>query len=135
MRQPQLQVLISRPEGSTQHSTTAIADTGAQVCVAGPVLLKILGLSHGQLQQHASLCNLANINLPTLGATSCHFSISGHSTRQDVYFMRSVLQVYLSLTACKALGLVHEDFPHPPPLAVASMVRRVVEAPARHPGQ
>ncbi|KAK8384324.1 hypothetical protein O3P69_009244 [Scylla paramamosain] len=120
-RQPQLQILVSRPEGGPQHPTTAIADTGAQVCVAGPTLLRILGLSPRQLQEHTGLCDLAGINLPTLGATTCHFSIPGRSTQRDVYFVKSVDKIYLSLDACKDLGLVHADFPQPPVREVASV--------------
>ena len=121
MRQPRLKVLVSGPEGRAEHSTTAIADTGAQVCVAGPSLLKALGLPPEQLQQRSSLRDLANISLPTLGTATCNFSIPGRSTQQDVYFVRSVQQVYLSLAACKDLGLVHEHFPNPLLPAVASV--------------
>ncbi|KAK8381431.1 hypothetical protein O3P69_018484 [Scylla paramamosain] len=120
-RQPQLQILVSRPEGGPQHPTTAIADTGAQVCVAGPTLLRILGLSPRQMQERAGLRDLAGINLPTLGATTCHFSIPGRSTQRDVYFVKSVDKIYLSLDACKDLGLVHTDFPQPPVREVASV--------------
>ncbi|XP_045122674.1 uncharacterized protein LOC123511117 [Portunus trituberculatus] len=120
-RQPKLQVLVSGPEGGPQHPTTAIADTGAQVCVAGPTLLKILGLAPRQLRGRAGLRDLAGINLPTLGATTCHFSIPGHSTQQDVYFVKSVEKIYLSLDACRDLGLVHADFPQPPLREVASV--------------
>ncbi|XP_076058554.1 uncharacterized protein LOC143035571 [Oratosquilla oratoria] len=120
MSQPRLQVIVSGPDGDTQHSTTAIAGTGAQVCVAGPKLLKALGLSPRQLKGRTGLRDLANINLPTLGTITCHFSIPGRSTQQ-VYFVRSVRQVYLSLAACKDLGLVHEGFPHPPLPTIASV--------------
>ncbi|KAK8395449.1 hypothetical protein O3P69_006242 [Scylla paramamosain] len=104
-RQPQLQILVSRLEGGPQHPTTAIADTGAQVCVAGPTLLRILGLSPRQLQERAGLRDLAGVILPTLGATTCHFSIPGRSTQREVYFVKSVDKIYLSLDACKDLGL------------------------------
>ncbi|KAK8372979.1 hypothetical protein O3P69_012755 [Scylla paramamosain] len=120
-RQPQLQILVSRPEGGPQHPTTTIADTGAQVCVAGPTLLRILGLSPRQLQERAGLCDLAGVILPTLGATTCHFSIPGRSTQREVYFVKSVDKIYLSLDACKDLGLVHADFPQPPVREVASV--------------
>lgn len=120
-RQPQLQILVSRPEGGPQHPTTAIADTGAQVCVAGPTLLRILGLSPRQLQERAGLRDLAGVILPTLGATTCHFSIPGCSTQREVYFVKSVDKIYLSLDACKDLGLVHADFPQPPVREVASV--------------
>ena len=119
-RQPQLQVLVSRPESGPQHPTTAIADTGAQVCVAGPTLLKTLGLPPRQLQERAGLRDLAGINLPTSGATTCNFSIPGRSTQQDVYFVKSVEKIYLSLDACMDLGLVNADFPQPPLREVAS---------------
>ncbi|KAK8377955.1 hypothetical protein O3P69_018692 [Scylla paramamosain] len=115
------QAVCKGPEGGPQHPTIAIADTGAQVCVAGPTLLRILGLSPRQLQERAGLRDLAGINLPTLGATTCHFSIPGRSTQRDVYFVKSVDKIYLSLDACKDLGLVHAGLPQPPVREVASV--------------
>lgn len=84
IHQPRLKVLVSGPEGNAEHFTTAIADTGAQVCVAESALLKALGLSSGHLQEHSGQRDLANISLPTLGTATCNFSIPGRSTRQDV---------------------------------------------------
>lgn len=65
MHQPRLKVLVSGPEGNAEHFTTAIADTGAQVCVAESALLKALGFSSGHLQEHSGQRDLANISLPT----------------------------------------------------------------------
>ena len=45
-----LPVRVSHPQHKTECSTTAIADTGAQVCIAGRHLPKVLGLSPRQLQ-------------------------------------------------------------------------------------
>ena len=102
---PRLQILVSGPQGDVQHTTTAIADTGAQlVCVAGPAFFKALGLSPGQLQRRAGLRDLANINLLTLRATTCHFRIPGRSTQQDVYFVSSVqqkIQVPTKIQVCR----------------------------------
>ena len=47
--QPQLQVDVARPDAGGLHPAMAIADTGAQVCVAGPALMATLGLKPGQL--------------------------------------------------------------------------------------
>ncbi|KAK8372241.1 hypothetical protein O3P69_016142 [Scylla paramamosain] len=45
-----------------------------------------------QLQERAGLRDLAGINLPTLGATTCHFRIPGRSTQRDVYFVKALLK-------------------------------------------
>ena len=52
---PQLEILVSVPECDAQYSTTAIADTGAQVCVSGLMLLRALSLLLRQLQGCAGL--------------------------------------------------------------------------------
>ena len=99
---------------------TAVADTGAQVCVAGPTLMVSLGLKPVQLKCRAGIRDLTKIPLTSLGAALCRISFSGRSTVQEIHFIESVERMYLSFTTCKDLGLVHSDFPQPSPL-VASM--------------
>jgi len=53
--QPRLQVLVTGDNDRAQHAVTAIADTGAQVCVAGPALMNALSLTPKHLQGRAGL--------------------------------------------------------------------------------
>lgn len=48
--QPQLEVQVAVPCNANQHSVLAVADTGAQVCVAGRQLINDLDLSRLGLQ-------------------------------------------------------------------------------------
>ncbi|KAK8403201.1 hypothetical protein O3P69_000382 [Scylla paramamosain] len=111
--EPLLQVQLVPQVGGQACTTTAVADTGAQVCVAGPALMSSLGLRPALLQRRAGLRDLAKIPLASLGAAPCHISLPGRSTLQEVHFVKSVERLYLSCTACKELRLVHSGFPHP----------------------
>ncbi|MPC59161.1 hypothetical protein E2C01_053176 [Portunus trituberculatus] len=76
---PVLQVLMERQTGGMTLTMTAVPDTGAQVCFAGPTLMVSLGLKPAQLKCQASIRDLAKISLTSLGAALCHISLSGHS--------------------------------------------------------
>ncbi|KAK8381291.1 hypothetical protein O3P69_018401 [Scylla paramamosain] len=101
----------------TVGGVTAVADTGAQVCVAGPKLMSLLGLRPALLQRRAGIRELARIPLSSLGAAACRISLPSHTTVQDVHFVENVERLYLSCTTCKDLGLIHQDFPNPSAVA------------------
>lgn len=73
--QPRLQILVSQATSDTQHRATAVANTGAQVCVAGPTLMKPPGLTPSNLHSRRGVRDLVNDHLPTLGASSCRISV------------------------------------------------------------
>lgn len=112
---PQSQILVSQVTSDPQHRVTAVADTGAQVCVAEPALMNTLDPTPKHLSSRADLRDLANVHLPTLGASSCSISIPGRSTVQDIYFVRSVNQIYLSSPPAGILAWCTRIFPalHP----------------------
>ncbi|XP_076063459.1 uncharacterized protein LOC143038319 [Oratosquilla oratoria] len=114
--EPVLQVCVGPLASKVGIKVTAVADTGAQVCVAGPAMMTSLGLKPAQLQRRAGIRDLAKIPITSLGATPCRIGIHGRSTVQDVYFVRSVERMYLSFTTCKELGLIDANFPRPLPL-------------------
>ncbi|KAK8406335.1 hypothetical protein O3P69_007200 [Scylla paramamosain] len=111
--EPLLQVSVTPQAGGTETTVTAVADTGAQVCVAGPKLMSLLGLRPALLQRRAGIRDLARIPLSSLGAAACRISLPSHTTVQDVHFVENVERLYLSCTTCKDLGLIHQDFPKP----------------------
>ena len=120
--EPLLQVHVAPQTGGGAETTvTAVADTGAQVCVAGPKLMSLLGLRPALLQRRAGIRDLARIPLSSLAAAACRISLPGHTTVQDVHFVKNVERLYLSCTTCKDLGLIHQDFPKPS--AVTASVR------------
>ena len=111
MPQPVIGVTITRECGSTLAHVTAVADTGAQVCVAGPSLMSAINLKPALLQRRAGLLDVADLPLKCMGSAPCRISCGGKSTVHAVYFVKTAKQFYLSLSACKDFGLVPDDFP------------------------
>ena len=124
--QPVIRVSVStnredyRVHGHTlrveQHhlATTAMADTGCQSCLAGPLLLKDLNLVEADLIPASLVMSSASgNNLPILGATLLRIQLNHtqRKTRQMVYFSPLASKLYLSMTTCSDLGLIDTGFP------------------------
>lgn len=110
--QPTLEISVAHAGGEGGLSlVVAVADTGAQVCVAGPSVMSALNIQPTQLKRQAGLRDVANIHLKCMGSAPCIVKGGGRSTLQEVYFVHSAKNFYLSLDACKDLGLVHRNFP------------------------
>ncbi len=102
-----------REEGSNQ-SAEALADTGCQSCLAGPQLMRSLGLEKRDLIPTSLTMRSASGNqLPVIGAalTRIRLTQSGRETRQMVYISPIATKLYLSLSTCTDLGLIRNDFP------------------------
>ena len=129
-----LTVRVSHRQHKTECSTTAIADTGAQVCIAGRHLLKDLGLSSRQLQPSTRPINhVAGGGLKVLGSLHCVVTAGAASTSVYVNIAEGVQHLYLSLRVCKALGLVPPDFPSPPAQIGAITTPEAPQTPTRPP--
>lgn len=111
--QPCIWVTINdtRKEGASAR-IQVVPDTGAQVCVAGPGLLATLGIKTTSLERRSNLRDVANLSLKTIGAFPCLIRHGNRATTQDVFVLKTASRCYISLQACKDLGLVHADFPH-----------------------
>lgn len=109
--QPTVEVEVSHGE-TAGRCVEAVADTGAQVCVAGPSLLTALKMRPALLKRGAGLRDVANLPLECMGTIKCRITMSGHATVQDTYIIKSAKTLFLSLDTCKALKLVPEKFPH-----------------------
>ena len=107
---PTVEVVASH--GSASSPVVAIADTGAQVCVAGPSLLSSLRMRPATLQRASGLRDVANLPLKCLGSAPCSIALGNHTTEQDIYFLQSAGSLFLSLEACRELRLVPQNFPH-----------------------
>ncbi|MPC22052.1 hypothetical protein E2C01_015058 [Portunus trituberculatus] len=66
-RQSTIEVTVALGKGG-KHCTAAVADTGAQVCVAGAALLSSLYIQSMQLQGRAGLRDVADLPLQCLGS-------------------------------------------------------------------
>ncbi|XP_063888612.1 uncharacterized protein K02A2.6-like [Scylla paramamosain] len=134
-RQPTIEVTVALGKGA-KHRTAAVADTGAQVCVAGAALLSSLNIQPTQLQGRAGLRDVADLPLRCLGSCRCDIYLGGHATQQEVYFVPSARSLFLSLSACKELGLVPAGFPHHSlPTVQAVEARDTTAEPAQPPAK
>ncbi|KAK8385250.1 hypothetical protein O3P69_012221 [Scylla paramamosain] len=84
-RQPTIEVTVALGKGA-KHRTAAVADTGAQVCVAGAALLSSLNIlvQPTQLQGRAGLRDVADLPLRCLGSCRCDIYLGGHATQQEL---------------------------------------------------
>ena len=118
MPQPSIAVTVHYAHRSSKLiCTQVVPDTGAQMCVAGLKLMGALDIPHSLLKRQGSRHDVANMLLQPLGSATCSMQYCGRSTTQEVFFVESASRFYISLEACKQLGLVHSDFPHQPPTA------------------
>ena len=132
--QPAINVTVAfTGTDKSMHPIPAVADTGAQVCVAGPALMSLIKIRPALLQRRAGLRDVANLPLKCMGSARCHIYYGGCSTEQDVYFMKTAKKFYLSLSACKDLRLVDRDFPHQKPLVASIRVDGACGAPTAPP--
>jgi len=93
-------------------STMAVADTGAQVSMAGRTLLNNLGILQHQLQPAPVAVNhVAGGGVRLLGSLICQLVVGPVTTNERIFFANGVERLYLSLGACKSLCLVPPKFP------------------------
>ena len=102
------------PTNSRQNfKCLAIADTGAECCVAGPKELAILGLRVRDLDKPSSTIRHAGGGaLRVFGTKKCTLRLGDRSTDQNVHFIQGIERMFLSVKTCKSLGLVDAEFPH-----------------------
>merc|ERR1712082_488581 len=107
------QLKLRVPPRSRAVRVSAMADTGAQMCVGDLELAERLGLVSEFLVGTAMSVTVANNdNLRVRGAGFMEIvTASGKSTKQMVYFARGVRDFYLSKVACRELGIIGEEFP------------------------
>ena len=100
-----------RVEGSSP-STTALADTGCQSCLAGTQLIKDLHLERRDLIPSTLTMRSASGNqIPIWGAVLARITTAGKETRQMLYISPVANKLYLSLSSCTDLGLIQGGFP------------------------
>ncbi|KAK8378436.1 hypothetical protein O3P69_011142 [Scylla paramamosain] len=109
--------------------------TRAQVCVAGPGLLATLGIETASLARRGKLRDLANVSLKSMGAFSCIMRHGNRTTTQDVFVVKTASRCYISLQACKDLGLAQspplpKPGPAPPLSRTLSRLAQRVRQPA-----
>merc|ERR1719508_617764 len=90
-----------------------LADTGAQVCTAGPGTMEALGLSISMLAKtKLKVRGVKRTELTVLGAVSVEISAGDRQSNQILYVTSETRQLILSRTCLQQLGVVSENFPN-----------------------
>ena len=96
----------------SQTSKDGLADTGAQVCTAGPELLTSLRIDVSFLiPTQLEVKGITHLPVTMLGALFLEVSSNGMCTKQIVYIAREARSLILSESALKDLGVIPPDFP------------------------
>jgi hypothetical protein len=99
------------------HSWHCTPDTGAQVTVSGPSLLSRINVRQADLIPVSQMVSTASdVHMTILGAIIVKLTTLAsprRSTLQLCYIAKECHGMYLSLSACKGLGIVHGSFPQP----------------------
>merc|ERR1712082_156635 len=100
------------PTRSGKLVVSVLADTGAQMCVAGIRVALQLGLKSKDLVPCELKINSANNSgLDVLGAMFVTLEWGGWSSNQMVYVARGVQDFFMSKEACRDLSIVGINFP------------------------
>ena len=109
----ELEVMIVPASGRQEYKCLAVADTGAECCVAGPKEMALLGLKVKDLDKPSSTIRHAGGGaLRVLGSRKCTLRLGDRTADQKVHFVQRIERMFLSVKACKSLGLVDVKFPH-----------------------
>ncbi|GFO13770.1 hypothetical protein PoB_004027500 [Plakobranchus ocellatus] len=112
---PQIESTLCGPTRTT--TILAVADTGCQSCLASTSFLNQLGLNISHLIPTSMKMRAANQNtIGIVGAlilrvTGFTQSLESKTTRQIVYFSHSTDKLFLSMEACRDLGIIPDTFP------------------------
>ena len=89
-----------------------IADTGAQVCVAGIAQMKKLQIQPRNLQPPAhELKHVGGGQLNVLGSVTLQIQHNSIQVNTVVHFVDGIENMYLSIETCKSLGIISDNFP------------------------
>ena len=98
-----------------KRSISAVPDTGANVCLIGPLQLKNLGIPVKSItSQEVKIKVVGGTHIVATGRFQAVITLNNRKTNQTIYFSHQVSRFYLSKPACVALGIVSTSFPHPP---------------------
>ena len=91
---------------------SAVTDTGAQTCCAGPEFLQTLNVPKSYLipTSHMSV-GINHDPLNILGAALISIHLGSVSALHPLYITRGVKELYLFCKAQMDLGIIHESYP------------------------
>lgn len=98
----------------TETEIFVFPDSGASICLCGPKHLQSLGLSNHNLIPCKKIVKaVGNFKIVCQGWLPVMFDVCGRSTKQALYVCEKVERVYLSKSACMAVGILPFSFPVP----------------------
>ena len=113
-----IQVKAVSPNGAklTSKLVSVFPDTGANICLAGPVQLQTLGIK----QKHMTPCSVriavaGGSHVTSKRKIKLQLFLNGRTTEQFTYFLQKADRFFLSRQACIGLGMIPASFPHPQP--------------------
>ena len=100
------------PNQTTTLTRSAVADTGAQLCVSGPEIIEQHPhLKRWLLPTKIPLRGVNRRRLTVLGALIVNIKCLSGETKEVMYVCEDVRGMCLSLTALKNLNIVNKEFP------------------------
>ena len=109
---PTLSISFALDRESKPIKMNAIADTGAQACVAGREHMQKLNLKVDDLSQPS--CQLKHVGgnkLNVLGSHKIHLEHNGENIDVELYFIKGITNIYLSIDVCKKMHIIPQSFP------------------------
>lgn len=107
-------LLLSVGDGFVKNPqmVNVVPDTGAEVTVVGDAYLSQLGIKAERLNHPKHILkHVAGGPISVIGSCILSFTIGEFSTVEEVYFISGINDIFLSVSACKSLHLVHPNFP------------------------
>ena len=110
---PRLLTLVGQDFVTKPCSLNVIPDTGAEVTVAGEKYLSILKVKKSWLNlPKQNLKHVGGGRISVIGSCYLSFTANLRTTIQEVHFIPNTPNIFLSITACKELKLIPQDFPY-----------------------
>ena len=109
---PKLDVRIGHDE-EAPVKIPVVADTGAQIPVAGPSQMKAMGIEQNALTPPPeSVEHVGGGKLEIMGCYPIYIIHNSQLVETSVYFAKGVKNMYISVDLCKKIRIVHDDFPN-----------------------
>ena len=109
---PTLSVSSAKSKEDKGIEMEAVADTGAQACVAGREHMRKLNLSIADLSKPSlELRHVGGDKLNVLGSKIVNMELNGENIDVEVYFIKGITSMYLSIEACKKMHIIPQNFP------------------------
>ena len=124
----QLPVSMKATGNTHFQSIQVFPDTGANICLMGPVQLRQLKLKPSDLTSCTNEIAVAGgTSITAKGWINVNIVLGKRSSLAKVYFSKRVSRFFLSRQCCRDLQIIPETFPYPKAMEHVSHIASVVE--------